>query len=829
VQARSLWRAVFYLATYWQPACTALYTLYYAALLLAAHALWAIVRLRQNLRALSAALLGGYVLIVPALPALAALCACRVWWDMLAARCSRIRIVPLGPLAYVERHLVAFTAGHIQWTALPDEWLALAPATFAICAIILGLVLHQTLRRRQTALSAQAPAAPSPAAAALWTWLLAPVLLGWLISLRLPFFPEGGERLLLIVLPYLLLLLALGIDHTWNVAHLGKLAAAALAFNALIGILAFYTTPRYAAGDYRSLLRQVQQQGADGSTLLAIFPWQIGYWRAYAPQGADAGGTQPLLLSDTAAAWSPAVAAAIDQALEGGALWFPEPLTFGSSLPHEIEQYLAQSAVNMENRWYDATRLTAWSKLPLPVAEPVEADFGAVRLQGAAIAPAAAQSANEAVAVALEWATPLSGDGPAQPVNVSLRLQDAAGHVWSSREYRRDLPPAGATLSETVGLIIPFGLPPGAYQVAASVQTAGGEPLTIAGSDAVAAPVGALEVTQPPVWPSATRLPIQHMLDRPVSSQGLALLGYSGPSGGDPQLAGTELAATLFLTNQAGEPPERQLYLSLLDQTGAGVAGYEGWPLPAYPTSAWPQDALVQVPAAFYLPGSLASGDYRLVAGLLDPATGSKTPPAEIATIVVRQRTGSFSRPTPSQPLAGAPQLGTHTRPAGLRSGRTAGRPNERDTVLGGPAAPVAAAPYLCPSRRAGWRDQGAAGRPARHRRGPGPDWQLAARRVPADGTHPLGHARRWRSPACGPLRPQDPSAPAGDPGWPGGRRQREPSYRRALAQRYGDELDVPRRQTTMRAVKINLPLVKAADAGTRNSTAHPLRSASAS
>ena len=53
---------------------------------------------------------------------------------------------PLGPLAYLERHLVAFTAGQVQLAALPAEWMALAPATIAICAIILGLVLGQTLR-----------------------------------------------------------------------------------------------------------------------------------------------------------------------------------------------------------------------------------------------------------------------------------------------------------------------------------------------------------------------------------------------------------------------------------------------------------------------------------------------------------------------------------------------------------------------------------------------------------------------------------------------------------------------------------------------------------
>ena len=671
-----------YQATYLLAGLAALYTLYYAALLLAAHALWAGVRLRKNLRALLG-LLGVYLLMfLLYLPWL--LYAVPQLIDYVGGKVQSDQDIALGPLAYVERHLVAFTAGHVQWAALPNEWAALAPATFAICAIILGLVLRQTLIRRLSTRAGTPDSVSSQAASALWTWLIVPVLLGWLINLRLPFFPEGGERLLLIVLPYFLLLIGLGLDRTWQMAHLGKLAAVALVLNALVGIAAFYTTPRYAADDYRPLLRQVQQQGADGSTLLAIFPWQVGYWRAYAPPDANAGsGTQPLLLSDKAAAWSPAVAAAINRALEGGTVWFPEPLTFGSSLPAEIEQYLAERAVNVENRWYDATRLTAWSKLPAPTAQPIDADFGLMRLQQAGIAPAFAAAANEVVAAMLEWAAPTAGDEPAQDeqgqdeqaqaVNVSLRLQDAAGHVWASREYGRDLPQAGTTINETVGLIVPYGLPPGGYEVRVSVQSAEGEPLTIAGSDAVAAAVGRLEVTQPQTWPSAMRLPVQRALERPSVSEGLSLLGYSGPTHEEAMLAGTELGVTLFLTNQTGEPPERQIYLSLLDSAGAGVAGYEGWPLPAYPTGSWPQGALVQVPAAFYLPGSLTSGDYRLVAGLLDPATGSKTPPAEVATIAVQQRTAGFTRPTPSQPMTGAPQLGTHARLLGYDLAQQAG------------------------------------------------------------------------------------------------------------------------------------------------------------
>jgi hypothetical protein len=664
----------------------ALYTLYYAALLLAAHAAWAFTRLCKNLRALGA-LAGIYgLMLLLYLPWLAYAVPQLVGY--VGGKVQSDQDTPLGPLAYVERHLVAFTAGQVRLAAIPAESLALAPATVAICAVILGLVLVQTLRGQQPAgargrggrhsaeasgaraeavgSTARAGSGSAPATAALWVWLAVPFVLGWLINLRLPFFPAGGERLLLITLPYLLLLLAYGIDRTWKVAHLGKVAAGAMAINAILGVAAFYTTPRYSADDYRPLIRQMVQQGRDDHNLLAIFPWQVGYWRAYAwplaPDAQTPPGPQPRLPAEGALEWSPAMLAEIDALLDRGVVWFPEPLTFGSSLPHEIEEYLAARAVPLENRWYEATRLTAWAPLAAPAVQPLDADFGGVRLLRAGTAPPAVESANMPLAATLAW----QGEGLTE-ANISLRLQDAGGHVWSSREYEATLPPPGEVLTETVGMIVPVGLPPGAYQVAVSVQTGEGQPLTIAGSDAVAAVIGEVAVTAPDplgqgVGLAAIRLPMAHVLARPAAYGELRLLGYSGPDENRAALAGTELAATLFFAKERRSEEEAAIYVSLLDSQGAGVAGYEGWPLGGYPPPVWPENALVQAPVAFDLPGSLASGSYRLVAGFIDPATGEKTPPVELSTLAVRQRAASFTRPTPEVTFSDPPQLGTHAR-----------------------------------------------------------------------------------------------------------------------------------------------------------------------
>ena len=111
----------------------------------------------------------------------------------------------------------------------------------------------------------------------------------------------------------------------------------------MFGIAAFYTTPRYTADDYRSLIRQMVQEGDNQATSWLSSRGRSATGARYMPLDKAAGllpGPGPLLLSDGAVDWSPAVAEQIGQALRQGAVWFPEPLTFGSSLPQEIEQYL---------------------------------------------------------------------------------------------------------------------------------------------------------------------------------------------------------------------------------------------------------------------------------------------------------------------------------------------------------------------------------------------------------------------------------------------------------------------------------------------------------
>jgi hypothetical protein len=122
------------------------------------------------------------------------------------------------------------------------------------------------------------------------------------------------------------------------------------------------------------------------------------------------------------------------------------------------------------------------------------------------------------------------------------------------------------------------------------------------------------------------------------------------------------LGVTLFLQAEVNAPADRALYVSLLDAQGMGVAGYEGWPLADYPVDVLTQGELLRVPVRFYTSGALTSGDYRLVAGFLDPTTGAKTPPVALGAVRIAQRRGEFTRPVPEVSLPAPAQFGTHAR-----------------------------------------------------------------------------------------------------------------------------------------------------------------------
>jgi hypothetical protein len=654
---------------YWLLATLSLYTLYYCAFLLLAHWVWAVWRLRRApWDWLRAALPGAAAAIVflPWLfytaPKLLPYVADKVRSDQDSA---------LDPLTYLWRHVIAFTSGQIQ----PDGGWYLAIPILGVAGLVLLVLACLVWRRQATPLHSS-----HGALGFLWSAFGLPVGIAYLINLRYPFFPEGGERLLLFVLPYALLLVAAGIErsafgdfHAGALA--GKIAASALLIAALSGVLSYFTVPRYSADDYRPLIRQVIQQGSETDTVLALFPWQVGFWRAYSPRSVEGEliGPQPAPVDQQALEWNGHIVERIEHALSGGVLWLPAPVAIGSHLPAQIESYLVENAINLDNDWFSpSTRLSAWVRLPEPPVAGLLADMGSLQLRGAGIAPAEAAAANQPLAVALAWR--ILDD--THVWHLTLRLLDGEGRVWA----RRDHEPLGqyrshnhtangaagdAEFTETVAFLIPAGLPPGQYTLHAGVGAVGDDELLPAdtgdGDFASLLAIGGITVTLPTTPAAAARLPVVEWLDPPQESGGLSILGASGDHRSGEFLSGTLLPLTLYLQNQNGILPARNAYASLLD-SGEGVAGWEGWSLPTFTAADLPPGHLLQLPASFYIPATLPSGVYRLIAGFSDPASGERFPAAQLGNVQIFRRAASFEPPSPPHALAKDVQVGTHAR-----------------------------------------------------------------------------------------------------------------------------------------------------------------------
>jgi len=510
------------------------------------------------------------------------------------------------------------------------------------------------------------------------------LLLGWLIGLTYPFFPDRGERLLLLALPPFVLLMAAGLDSLWQRARPAAWVTLAL-IGAVAGasLYAFYTTPRYPDDDYRPLIAHTVELGLPEDTVFCVYPWQVGYWRSYG----SLAGPNAVLTPD--ATWSPAVADALDTALARGRVWFPAHLALGAVLETQVEAYLAAEAVPFISEWYGTgTRLSGWAAVtgteqPANVASvrfPVPG-AAAVILTGVTASPDPVPAANAVMPIALRW----TAEAAPPILNVSLRLVDALGQIWAQHDYeplgglgssaRRESThsslssiPSSATYrgvrtqghaaanrhpsiraatqdagqaielardgvrqaaweaEDRLGLLVPVGTPPGRYTVELVVQPKGASRVLDAfGADGTSlGPAARLfEITIAPADRVLGRERLPIAIHQTVDlADGLRFLGYSAAD----TLARPGDLRKISLFWQAAAPPaaDYTAFVQLLDADGGVAAGWEAPPGAAYPTSAWTPDTLVRTQAAFRVPAALPDGRYRLIAGLFNPAGGAR-------------------------------------------------------------------------------------------------------------------------------------------------------------------------------------------------------------
>ena len=500
--------------------------------------------------------------------------------------------------------------------------------------------------------------------------VLTALILGWLISLRAPFFPARGERLLILALPPFILLAAAGLDALWaRWRAVGLIAFGLVVAASVASLAAFYTVPRYPDDDYRALIAHAVEQGLPEDTVFAVYPWQVGYWRSY---GSPDGPTARLSPDPE---WTPAVAVALDDARARGRVWFPAHLALGAILETQIEAYLAERAVPFVNEWHGPnTRLSAWAVAP--EGRSVDAPAvrftlpgsaaGAIELTGLTAARGPAQAANAVTLISLQWLA----DKPPPVHDVSVRLTDALGQIWAQHDYQPlgaancRLQTAGCAAQVTadgwqatdrLGLLIPAGTPPGQYTVELLVRPKGSErPLEASAADGkpieTSVPLFGLDVVPADQRLDPERLPIATR--KPVDlSDGLRFLGYSTDD--QPVVPGDLRKVSLFWQATAQPANDYVAFAQVLGEEGAPVALWEAPPGASYPTSLWADGTLMRTQASFRIPASVPDGRYRLIAGLfraddktlLRTAAGADRIP--LGTVTVRGRPHDMTPPQP--------------------------------------------------------------------------------------------------------------------------------------------------------------------------------------
>jgi 4-amino-4-deoxy-L-arabinose transferase-like glycosyltransferase len=669
----------------------ALYTQYYAVFLPIGLTLYALWRWRRDARALVRWF---------ALQGLAALL--YLPWVIYAAPRLTLYVSqkvvqdadkPLGLFAYLGRHLSAYTVGHLEGPLAPWWPVALVLLLIPLAGLMLawrrgrrghdaadggaasGSAASRDARRqdrpdmnvRATTRRSVNRADSRDGVVLLGTVLLTVLFLGWLIGLRYPFFPDRGERLLLLGLPAFVMLVAAGVNALLRAKHLsgvGNLTGVALAGVAAASLFFFYTVPRYPEDDYRPLIARTVEQGLPGDTVFAVYPWQVGYWRSYA-----AGVDGPTAVLSPSAAWGPDVAAALDDALARGRVWFPAHLSLGAILETQIERHLgaAAGAYPFANTWYGAgTRLSAWFQTDVNAVPAVsglagqyDGPNGELRVGAETPWQAPIPAANAVFPLILSWWQ--GGTGPLD-ATVSVRLVDDLGQIWGQTDYE----PAGgmvgsegmqqgaqgASGTDRVGLLIPAGTPPGRYSVELVVSTKEGAalPARVDGKTVQSLPLFTLDVAPADRALGPERLPIATRAESQLED-GIRFLGYTVD---DAPLAPGESRRVNLFWQAAGQPSANYTaFVQALGRDGAPVAGWEAAPGASHPTAEWPAGTLMRTQATIRFPAGTPDGRYPLIAGLYNPATGARlrtergAEQVSLGNLTVKGRGHNMNAPAP--------------------------------------------------------------------------------------------------------------------------------------------------------------------------------------
>jgi len=538
--------------------------------------------------------------------------------DYVATKLVKEADLPLGFANYMGSHLATFGLGHLPQNL---AWLGIIPLLFFILGVGSALLPAPKISQEEKERIGQG-------VLFLLLYLFVPLLLGFLINLRFPFRATGIERLLLLATPAFYILMALGLFSLKGKRALQGLAGLILVALCGFSLFNLYTVPRYAEDDYRPLIARLQALAQPGDVILAIHPWQIGYFRSYYRAPLPSLYLTPKEeVNVTQERWverPDLMGQGLDRLLsQYPRLWFPTHQVLGRILENEVEEYLTQEYYPFLAEWYSqSTKLTAYASPASLTASDRPMEFGGlILLQAYGISAQPVEAAWGVIRADLLWQRAADFQ---ERYRVALRLTDENGYVWAAHDSEPLsglLPfsqlPLGATLRDSPGLLVPAGTPPGVYQLRLSLYSdpekaplevsSLGEPL---GVEAI---LGEVKVVLPARQPPVEALPIQHPQQADFEG-GMRLLGYSLDEG--PYLSGEEIDLTLFW-QALSEMEEYEISLRLEGERGATWAQEKKAPIHGtYPTSRWPVDSLTRDPHRLLLPANLPPGHYRFLLGV---------------------------------------------------------------------------------------------------------------------------------------------------------------------------------------------------------------------
>lgn len=221
---------------------------------------------------------------------------------------------------------------------------------------------------------------------------------------------------------------------------------------------------------------------------------------------------------------------------------------------------------------------------------------------------------------------------PQEPVRRALHahvrlLDPQSGRVWIESEHpapgglRTDCWNGGMRLTDRYTLQTPPTLPLGDYALEVALLTPHGRPVPASVDGREVGTSHVFARVSHPLTVSSTPLQADHPLSLTLGSR-IALAGYDVEERVAP---GSTLRVTLYWQALEPIPLDYKVFIHLETPDGQVVAQDDAMPVGwTYPTTEWRPGDTIRDTHHIELEPSLPRGDYRLLAGLYDPATGDR-------------------------------------------------------------------------------------------------------------------------------------------------------------------------------------------------------------